>query len=283
MTYVYIYLLDNYGMRTTLQFAGAVSFTICLSAAVTYLPTNYSTEDVKCVGEKSIFQRYISVFRNKKYLIFLLVIIVDYFAFAVSGFHQVQLGLEMGLPASICNQLPIFTSISSGVGRIVCGFILDFFFTDKLIYYQCSLLVVSLIALLGLFIKTASPLIAFIWILGFFDGNLQASVPIALKFLIGTSTLAEGISIIFVASAIPMMLGPPIVGMIVDKTNSYSAFFYIAGLPHFVACCIAQGIRFVKEENTDDNEDESKMLNDELVVISNKLEAKELLRMETPV
>ena len=71
--------------------------------------------------------------------------------------------------------------------------------------------------------------------------------------------------------------------MIVDKTNSYSAFFYIAGLPHFVACCIAQGIRFVKEENTDDNEDESKMLNDELVVISNKLEAKELLRMETPV
>ena len=89
MTYVYIYLLDNYGMRTTLQFAGAVSFTICLSAAVTYLPTNYSTEDVKCVGEKSIFQRYISVFRNKKYLIFLLVIIVDYFAFAVSGFHQV--------------------------------------------------------------------------------------------------------------------------------------------------------------------------------------------------
>ena len=137
------------------------------------------------------------------------------FLLTVFIFPKVQLGLEMGLPASICNQLPIFTSISSGVGRIVCGFILDFFFTDKLIYYQCSLLVVSLIALLGLFIKTASPLIAFIWILGFFDGNLQASVPIALKFLIGTSTLAEGISIIFVASAIPMMLGPPIVGKFV--------------------------------------------------------------------
>ena len=76
-------------MRTTLQFAGAVSFTICLSAAATYFPTNYSTDDVKCEGEKSIFQRYISVLKNKKYLIFLLVVIVDYFAFAVSGFHQV--------------------------------------------------------------------------------------------------------------------------------------------------------------------------------------------------
>ena len=118
----------------------------------------------------------------------------------------------MGLPASICNQLPVFTSISSGVGRIACGFILDFFFIDKLIYYQCSLLAVGLIALLGLLIKTASPLIAFIWIHGFFHGNLQASVPIALRFLIGTSTLAEGISILFVASAVPIMLGPPIVG-----------------------------------------------------------------------
>jgi len=189
----------------------------------------------------------------------------------------------MGLPASICNQLPIFTSISSGAGRIVCGFILNFFFTDKLIYYQCSLLVVGLIALLGLFIKTASPLIAFIWILGFFYGNLQASVPITLRYLTGKCTLAEGISIIFVVSAVPIMLGPPIVGMIVDKTNSYSAFFYIAGLPHFVACCVAQCIRLVKEETTDDNEDNSKMLNDQLVVISSKREAKELLRLETPV
>ena len=68
-----------------------------------------------------------------------------------------------------------------------------------------------------------------------------------------------------------------------DKTNSYSAFFYIAGLPHFVACCIAQGIRFVKEETTDDNEDISKMLNDKLVVMSSNREAKELLRLETPV
>ena len=68
-----------------------------------------------------------------------------------------------------------------------------------------------------------------------------------------------------------------------DKTNSYSAFFYIAGLPHFVACCVAQCIRLVKEETTDDNEDNSKMLNDQLVVISSKREAKELLRLETPV
>ena len=125
----------------------------------------------------------------------------------------------MGLPASICNQLPIFTSISSGAGRIVCGFILNFFFTDKLIYYQCSLLVVGLIALLGLFIKTASPLIAFIWILGFFYGNLQASVPITLRYLTGKCTLAEGISIIFVVSAVPIMLGPPIVGELIARPH----------------------------------------------------------------
>ena len=68
-----------------------------------------------------------------------------------------------------------------------------------------------------------------------------------------------------------------------DKTNSYSAFFYIAGLPHFVACCISQGVRFVKDRTVDDNEGKSKMLHDQLVVISSEREAKELLRLETPV
>ena len=68
-----------------------------------------------------------------------------------------------------------------------------------------------------------------------------------------------------------------------DRTNSYSAFFYIAGLPHFVACCVAQYIRFVKEQNADNDENKSKLLNDQLVVISSKLEDKELLRLETPV
>ena len=45
-----------------------------------------------------------------------------------------------------------------------------------------------------------------------------------------------------------------------DKTNSYSAFFYIAGTPHLLACCIAHGIRYAGEEDNDDKE-VNKMLN----------------------
>lgn len=118
----------------------------------------------------------------------------------------------MGLPATICNQFPVFSSISNGIGRIFCGIALNFFVTNKLMYYQGSLFIVGIVAFLGLLIRTTSPFIAFVWGYAFFDGNLQATMLIILSFISRKSTLAEGFTVILMASSIPMMLGPPITG-----------------------------------------------------------------------
>ena len=89
MTYIYIYLLDNYGMKTTLQLVGAVNFATCVLAAITYLPTKYSTAVKNDEEDRRHIQKYLSLFKSKKYLLLLLVNLVDCFAYAVSSVHQV--------------------------------------------------------------------------------------------------------------------------------------------------------------------------------------------------
>ena len=89
MAYIYIYLFDNFGMKTTLQLVGAYSFAICMFAAITYLPTKYTAEVTYNEDNSKRVQKYLALFRSKKYLIYLLTILVDCFAYGVSGVHQV--------------------------------------------------------------------------------------------------------------------------------------------------------------------------------------------------
>ena len=118
----------------------------------------------------------------------------------------------MGISANICNQFPVFSSVSNGIGRIFCGTVLNFYVTNKLMYYQGSLFFAGLTALLGLLIRTTPPFIAFVWIYAFLDGNLQAIGVVILRLINGKSTLAEGYSVILMSCGIPIMLGPPITG-----------------------------------------------------------------------
>lgn len=101
---------------------------------------------------------------------------------------------------------------------------LDYFVQNKLSYYQGSLLVVSIIAILGLGINEKDLLIAFVWIYGFFDGHLQASVPVTVRYLTGIDKVAEGFSILMTAVAIPIMLGPPVIGMLACYESSSFEF-----------------------------------------------------------
>ena len=122
----------------------------------------------------------------------------------------------MGLSDTISNQFPVFTSISNAIGRLFSGAVLNFVINNKLNYYKCSVLIVGLVAIIGLSIKSSSLLIAFIWVYAFFDGNLQASIQTTLRYTCGNDGLAESFAILLTAVAIPIMLGPPITGSLID-------------------------------------------------------------------
>ena len=71
-----------------------------------------------------------------------------------------------------------------------------------------------------------------------------------------------------------------------DKTNSYSAFFYVAGTPHLIACCIAHGIRYAKAYDNEDKEVNKRLNNSEIKATDSDYDIKgtnELLCLETSV
>ena len=140
----------------------------------------------------------------------------------------------MGLPPSICNQFPVFTSISNALGRVFCGFLLDFYVKKKLNYLQGSMFLTGVVALLGLCIKGHGLFVAFICVYGFVDGNLQASVPSALRCLTGMDMLAESFSILLTAASVTVMVGPPVVGQYVfisSSSASVSLFDFLINPP----------------------------------------------------
>ena len=125
-----------------------------------------------------------------------------------------QYAIEFGVSKTTAHTYPIYDSISNAFGRAFAGFMQDFIIKDQMLYQQTMLLLAGLTAILGTFISNQTQLIAYMVIYSFLDGNIQASVIPVLRKIVGTQNLTEGYSITLTAVAVPIMLGPPLVGMV---------------------------------------------------------------------
>ena len=125
-----------------------------------------------------------------------------------------QYAIEFGVSKSTAHTFPMYDSISNAFGRAFAGFMQDFITKDKLLYHQTVLLLAGLTAIVGTFISNQTQLIAYMVIYSFLDGNIQASVVPVLRTIVGTQNLTEGFAVTITAVAVPIMLGPPLVGML---------------------------------------------------------------------
>ena len=123
-----------------------------------------------------------------------------------------RLAIEKGVSENIAEQFPVFTSISTGLGRIFCGMILDLKIKNKITFMQFFMLLAGLNCFTGLFASNQAPMIVYIWIFGVFDGIVQAAVTPALRVTTGLDFLSEAYSLVLTADAIALLLGPPFVG-----------------------------------------------------------------------
>eukprot|EP00794_Sanderia_malayensis_P006309 gene6309-7031_t len=251
VTRVLIVLLENYSLQKTLQIYGAGSTLICLVGSLAYFPTNYEAAEEKCPAqtknEESPMKKCKLLLKNKLFCLWLFAAAIIMLEYSVSSVHQVQFALESGVSEKVARQFPFYSAISSGIGRFTAGFVFDLKRLDKVYTYQVILLLTGLISLLGSMSTSQSHLVAFIWVFAIFDGMCQCAAFPTMKSIIGLDVMSEAMSLTFLISGVTMMMGPPIVGAIVDKTTSYKAFFYVAGIPLIVGALILFLYRFMKE------------------------------------
>eukprot|EP00112_Aurelia_sp_Birch-Aquarium-sp1_P018458 Seg4404.3 transcript_id=Seg4404.3/GoldUCD/mRNA.D3Y31 product="Monocarboxylate transporter 10" protein_id=Seg4404.3/GoldUCD/D3Y31 len=291
MSYLQISLLDNFGLKQTLQVFAALFFVVCLISSQAFCPTSYSVEEKKEESPKGKgFRIYLDLLKHKPMALFLFVNFVVAFAYTASTVHQVQFAVEFGIPKKISKQFPVFSAVANGLGRIFVGLILDSVLRkqNKVTCYKMIILLTGSTAFIGSFANNQTQLIVYIWVYSFFDGAMQTACYPALREIIGFEHLSEAASLVLVASGASSMLGPPLIGFIVDKTQDYTAFFYVAGTPPILAFILLNLLYFIKKDTFKPNDslqikeriDDENEATEPCIDDNNE---KALLRLETPV
>ncbi|XP_065066611.1 monocarboxylate transporter 10-like isoform X3 [Rhopilema esculentum] len=230
-----VLLLKEVRFERTFQILSAVFLVICLAGGLTFCPTSYAVEKDEPEKKTTNFRIYFKLLKNKKICIFLVANFIVSFAYGVSSIHQVQLAIEKGVQVSTAKLFPVFSSISCGLGRICCGLLLDLKVQKKIAFYQLVMFLTGLTCFLGLFATTEGHLIAYIWIYSALDGMVQTCCTPCLRTITGLTFLGEAYSMVLTVDAVSLLLGPPLVGLVVEKTRSYNAFFYMSGTPYIAA------------------------------------------------
>ena len=108
---------------------------------------------------------------------------------------------------------------ASVAGRLGLGALADRVEVVRL--YQASFLLLGLSYLLWLMAGSYAWLIAFALVMGTGYGGFVALSPALLAYLFGTRRLGAMMGALYTSGAIGALIGPPLAGLIVDRTGSY--------------------------------------------------------------
>eukprot|EP00794_Sanderia_malayensis_P006306 gene6306-7027_t len=249
---VFVSLLENYSLQKTMQIYAGASTAVCLLGSLVYLPTRFEADEkvrteINKGEEESSIMKYKSLMKSKVFRFWIFVVCIMSFQYSVSSIHQVQFALESGVSESVANQFPFYSAISAGIGRIISGFIFDIRRLDRVYLYQFVIFTVGTIAVVGSFSTTQSHIVAFIWLFAATDGFLHANDMTMIRIIVGAEKSNEAQSLMLMTSSVPVMIGPPIVGLIVDRTNNYKAFFYVVAAPMLLSALLLFTLRCMKE------------------------------------
>ena len=185
-------------------------------------------------------------------------------------------------------QLIMCIGISSGLGRLVSGFLADTAVIkrdgNRILLQQISFIAIGvctmLLTLAQMFGENVfmvrmmtmmtmmmtdcslfQALISFCFILGIFDGCFITMLgPIAFD-LCGPEGAGQAIGFLLALSSIPLTVGPPVAGYIYDNVGDYTPAFLAAGVPPIVGAVVMFSIRWIKSP-----EEEKQVSSSETVV-----------------
>jgi len=245
--YIIITLLNSLGLEQTLRVLGGIMALICVVASQFYLPTSYEhNQQNSAASNKRGVLFYLKLLQNKQFAIFAFANFICCFAYGVSSVHQVQVALHYGVSESTARQFPVFTAISNALGRAFCGVTVDFKAFRFISFYTLALFLNGAVAIIGSFSSSSTHLIVYIWFFAFTDGVIQVCSASMVRETVGLDAFPEGFAIMLAADSISIMLGPPLLGFIVDQTSDYRSYFFVAGIPPLISAIIIFPLRFMK-------------------------------------
>lgn len=119
--------------------------------------------------------------------------------------------------------------ISNTLGRLVSGWISDFYWVDSLFVVNCSLILSAICVFVFPFITSYTGFIILGILFGLFIAAYIALTSIVLVDICGIENLTSAFGLLTVFRGAASIVGPPLAGLVYEATMSYSVSFYLAG------------------------------------------------------
>uniref|UniRef100_A0A8D0GIL7 Monocarboxylate transporter 10 n=1 Tax=Sphenodon punctatus TaxID=8508 RepID=A0A8D0GIL7_SPHPU len=284
-------LIDSVGLYNTLRVLCILMFVLFL-AGFTYKPLTSNANDeeggkkekFRLSHAKNVFN--FSIFKILSYRIWALGIPAALFGYFVPYVHlmnHVKQRISNDVPEEV---LLLCLGITSGVGRLIFGRVADCISGARKVYLQViSFFLIGLMSMMIPLCYSFGSLIAVCLFMGLFDGCfICIMAPIAFQ-LVGAQDVSQAIGFLLGLMSVPMIVGPPIAGILRDYLGTYDVAFYLAGVPPIIGGIVLCFIPWVHEKKKPrerakavDGEKMEKMLGTEssLVAGSSEKPSKEL-------
>lgn len=170
-----------------------------------------------------------SIFRNWRFVVFLIANFILYFWYDVPYVFTVDRALEIGESKSEGALVVSSIGIVHTIGNVVFGFLGDCKRVNRSILYSVSMWLTGLgLALVPLSRNSVSFAI-FDAIYGFFVAASEALSCVIVADILGMSKLSDGYGILMFLQGIANLVGPPFAGWLYDVSGSYNNTFFAAG------------------------------------------------------
>lgn len=247
------YLLSEFGLQVTFCVLGSMTMFIIVCALI-YKPTRaLPPPPQRKPGQSSLnmFVRSlvnVNNWKKKRYVIWSLSIPIALIGYFVPYVHMAKL-VKITFPGQNENLPIICIGITSGIGRLIFGYIADFKGVNRIMLQQIAFIVMGLLTMAIPLTTSYHVLLAISLGIGIVDGIFISLLgPIAFD-ICGPHGATQGIGFLLGLCSIPLTAGPPIAGMIFDKTQSYILSFVLSGIPLLIGASMMCLTRFVHDES----------------------------------
>ncbi|XP_026671288.1 monocarboxylate transporter 10 [Ceratina calcarata] len=252
MPYLMEVILRSFGLEGTLRFLALLTATV-MACAILFKPIPSNTAPRDQLKSKSTFKSCVkqmvnvSIWRRKRYVVWASSIPLALFGYFVPYVHIGKFVETVFKDAD--GKLPIMCiGITSGVGRLVFGYIADLPRVNRVLLQQISFFSIGILTMLLPVTPSFLVLLIISLAMGLFDGCFISLLgPIAFD-ICGREGATQAIGFLLGMCSVPLTVGPPIAGLLYDQTGSYDMSFFLAGIPPIVGALTMFLIRFVKND-----------------------------------
>lgn len=184
------------------------------------------------------------IWKNTKFLIWMTSIPIAMMGYFVLYVHLVKY-IKDNFPTNDFKLPLVSMAISAGIGKLAFGHVSDYDIIDGITIQQICMVVLGLMTMLIPLLSTYTIILVVCFIMGLFDGGFVSMMGPIATHLCGPDGASQALGFLFGFCSIPIMIGPPIAGMIYDYTKSYTIPFILAGIPPLTAAMMLCTTRFI--------------------------------------